>query len=287
MIANPKYLNQSHEFWATIKLISQQLKYSTRDGLVSVATMPKILETFERLGLYPNKIYHAGQPTELGILILDYLEYRAEILNTVARPNFMKLNEAVRLYEEIKAAHPFSLAPAPMNKQSGLKKGPAFLTCMVNMLIEANIGDLPCKYDASQLTSFTQNKFPVRSLSRRVDGSFPGIINPIAMWEIKEYYYTTSFGSRIADGVYETMLDGYELKEVKQSLNREVLHYMIIDAHDTWWLKGRSYLCRIVDMMHMGLLTECIIGREIVRRIPEIISDWKRLYNQYSVYVDF
>ena len=286
MIANPEYLNQSHEFWATIKLISQQLKYS-KDGMVSAATMPQILETFHKLGLYPNKIYYDNKPTELGERIVNYLEYRARVLNDIARPNFLTLNEAVKLYEKIKADHPNSVAPAPLNKQSGLKKGPAFLTCMVNMLIEANIGNLPCKYDASQLTSFTQNKFPVRSLSRRVDGSFPGIINPIAMWEIKEYYYTTSFGSRIADGVYETMLDGYELKEVKQSLNREVMHYLIIDAYDTWWLKGRSYLCRIVDMMHMGLLTECIIGKEIVTRIPEIIRECKRLYKQYDVYVDF
>ena len=40
-------------------------------------------------------------------------------------------------------------------------------------------------------------------------------LNPIAIWEIKEYYYTTTFGSRIADGVYETPLDGMELEELR------------------------------------------------------------------------
>ena len=38
--------------------------------------------------------------------------------------------------------------------------------------------------------------------SRRFDGAYPNIINPRIVWEIKEYYYATTFGSRVADGVY-------------------------------------------------------------------------------------
>lgn len=53
-------------------------------------------------------------------------------------------------------------------------------------------------------------------MSRRFDGAFPSTINPILIWEIKEYYYTTTFGSRIADGVYETQLDGYEIKTIRE-----------------------------------------------------------------------
>ena len=37
-----------------------------------------------------------------------------------------------------------------------------------------------------------------------------------ARWEIKEYYGTTTLGSRVADGVYETMLDGLELRELQR-----------------------------------------------------------------------
>jgi hypothetical protein len=50
-----------------------------------------------------------------------------------------------------------------------------------------------------------------RSLDVLTELSPPGTVNPIAIWEIKEYYYTTTFGSRVADGVYETLLDGMEL----------------------------------------------------------------------------
>ena len=40
-------------------------------------------------------------------------------------------------------------------------------------------------------------------------------MNPIAVWELKEYYYTTTFGSRVADGIYETLLDGMELEDMR------------------------------------------------------------------------
>jgi len=53
------------------------------------------------------------------------------------------------------------------------------------------------------------------------------VINPIAIWEIKEYYYTTTFGSRVADGVYETLPDGLELREAKENLKIHVEHNLI------------------------------------------------------------
>lgn len=99
-------------------------------------------------------------------------------------------------------------------------------------------------------------------------------MNPLAIWEIKEYYYTTTFGSRVADGVYETLLDGLELQEAKTNLGLSVSHYLFIDDHFTWWDCGRSYLCRICDMMHMGLVTEVVFGREAVDRVPALTAEW-------------
>lgn len=161
-----------------------------------------------------------------------------------------------------------------MNKQKGQKKDHAFLTGLVNMLIETHIGTRICDYDPRELTSFTIDNFPARTLSRRVDGAFPCVKDPHAIWEIKEYYYTKTFGSRVADGVYETQLDGWELREVEMSLGRRIEHYLIIDDHYTWWSCGKSYLCRLIDLMHMGLVTEVIFGKEIVERIPTIVSEW-------------
>jgi hypothetical protein len=77
-----------------------------------------------------------------------------------------------------------------MNKQKGDKRAEAFLTGIVNMLIEQNAKGMPCDYDPRELTTITRDGQPLRTLARRVDGAFPSTINPVAVWEIKEYYYT-------------------------------------------------------------------------------------------------
>ena len=84
--------------------------------------------------------------------------------------------------------------PQPMNKQKGDKKKKAFFTCMINLLVAEAIINVSCDCDPRELTFFTRNQHPLRTLSRRVDGAFPSVTNPKAIWEIKEYYYTTTFG---------------------------------------------------------------------------------------------
>jgi hypothetical protein len=170
--------------------------------------------------------------------------------------------------------------PLPMNKQKAEKRNYAFLTGMVNMLVEANIGGAPCDYDPRSLTTMTHNAMPLRTLARRVDGAFPTVVNPIAIWEIKEYYYTTTFGSRVADGVYETLLDGMELEELERAAKRKVQHVLFIDDYFTWWECGRSYLCRMIDMLHMGYVDEVVFGREVLKRLPELAREWKSIYEK-------
>lgn len=63
---------------------------------------------------------------------------------------------------------------------------------------------------------------------------------------------------RVADGVYEILLDGMELEELLERENINVKHYLMVDAHYTWWVCGKAYLCRIVDMLHMGYRDEVL-----------------------------
>ena len=131
-----------------------------------------------------------------------------------------------------------------------------------------------CDYDPRSLSVVTQENSPLRTLARRFDGAFPSVIDPIALWEVKEYYHTTTFGSRIADGVYVSLFDGVELKEIKDNCGTLIRKYLVIDAYDTWWGKGIPYLCRIVDMLHMGYVEEAIFGREVIDRIPRLVVEW-------------
>lgn len=274
MEANQKFKNLPKSFWATVKSVSQKTGYTVRgQGIVKVPTAQEIMKAFVDLDLEPENIIKNNQETDLTKLLIAYYAYRADILNKYVEPRLMDAERAKKefdkLYQELSPSRPI-----PMNKQSGEKKAHAFLTGIVNMIIESNSEGLPCDYDPRELTTVTINGAPLRTLSRRVDGAFPSAINPKAIWEIKEYYYTTTFGSRVADGVYETLLDGMELEELHEHENIKVLHYLMIDAYYTWWDCGKSYLCRIIDMLHMGYVDEVLFGYEVIERLPEIVKKW-------------
>jgi hypothetical protein len=287
MKPNAKFLNHtSPEFWANVKVISQKLGYTQKGtGKIKVYTIESIIVLYDELGFNTNKLIFNGEITDFGQLLIDYFDYRAEALNNYVQHNLMDLEEARDLYHSLHKFHNPKVS-SPMNKQRGEKSGINYFTGIINILLEANVGEYKIKYSATELTSFTLKHVPFRSLSRRVDGSFPSVINPIALWEIKEYYHTTSFGSRVADGVYETQLDGLELNEVRKTLDRTIRHYLMIDSKRTWWGSGRSYLCRIFDMMHMGLLTEAIFGKEAVDRIPIITQEWIKDYDRLKDFLD-
>ncbi len=274
MLPSDLFLKQPKSFWAHVRSISQTVGYTERGtGRIKIPTIEQIVQALERLGLRTDHVARGTKPTKFGSLLLGYFAHRADVLNDFARPRLMDGSDAAALFNDLRTKYAPS-CPLPMNKQSGEKRTFAYLTGIVNTLIEANCEGSTCDYDPRALTTVTRDGVPVRTLARRVDGAFPSAINPIAVWEIKEYYYTRTFGSRVADGVYETLVDGIELEELRQEEGIHVLHYLIVDSHFTWWECGRSYLCRIVDMLHMGYIDEVLFGREVVERIPIIVRNW-------------
>jgi hypothetical protein len=279
--ADSRFLRQPKEFWAHVRTISQEVGYTDRrTSAIRVPTLDEIREEFQRLGLNTTHISDtAGELTPLGRQLIAYFNHRANILNNTVQGQLMDKAAAQAEFRRLKARlRP--KCPLPMNKQKGKKRNYAFLTGMVNMLVEANIGDAPCDYDPRSLTTITHRAMPQRTLARRVDGAFPSVVNPVGIWEIKEYYYTTTFGSRVADGVYETLLDGMELEELEKASGRKVYHLLLLDDHFTWWECGRSYLCRIIDILHMGFVDEVIFGREVLARLPEVVQGWRKLYDE-------
>lgn len=282
MKPDERFLNKSKNFWANVRTISEQVGYTKKGknketSQICVPSLPQMKEVLEALNLKTTHIItEHGQPTDFGIALGAYFEYRAEILNGFVEPRLMNAKEAKALFtQQRRTLRP--KCPLPMNKQKGKKKAPAYFTGLINMLIEANTQGLPCDYDPRELTTVTLGGVPLRTLARRIDGAFPSAVNPIAVWEIKEYYYTTTFGSRVADGVYETLLDGMELEELRERERIDIKHYLMVDAYFTWWQCGRSYLCRIVDMLHMGYVDEVLFGKEIMERMPAIAKEWVEL----------
>lgn len=275
MIADSRFLGLPKPFWAFVRLIGQECGYTKRGtGELLVPSRETVEEKMGEIDIAPESL-DAMLPGGIQTWqkLVEYFEYRADVLLNVVEPNLMDAQQAKKEFSALKKKLK-PKCPLPMNKQKGKMKKPAYFTCMVNMLVEAGAKGQECDYDPRALTTVTSDGVPLRTFARRMDGAFPSVLNPVAVWEIKEYYYTTTFGSRVADGVYETLLDGMEIEELATAENVDVLHYLMIDAHYTWWDCGKSYLCRIVDMLHMGYVDEVLVGREILTRLPVIVKNW-------------
>jgi hypothetical protein len=253
-----------------VRSLSQHIGYTDRSTrAVRTVNAAEIREAL--VALCPGGVMLNGSFTQT---LVDYFLHRAHVLNEQVRPNLMDAKEAARLFLAVRRKLN-SKTPVPMNKQKGKKRKPAFFTGIINMLIDAHRAGMTCDFDPLRLTSVVRDGGPLRTLARRVDGAFPGTVNPVAIWEIKEYYYTKTFGSRVADGVYETLLDGMELEELAASEGIKIRHYLFVDDRFTWWECGRSYLCRIIDMLHMGYVDEVLFGREVVERLPVLVKEWR------------
>lgn len=272
--ANSDFEGLDKGFWAHVRSLSQTLGYTDRGkGTIKVPTLTEVLAGMKKLELLSGHLVEKGKPTPLARQLIAYFAYRAKVLNETVQYQLMDKVAAEAMYNRLLGVRKYKHAAA-MNKQKGDKKKVAYLTAMVNMLIEANAEGIEYDHDPRQLTTVTRDGMPLRTLARRVDGAFPTTINPVAVWEIKEYYHTTTFGSRVADGVYETLLDGMELEEMRLETGVEVEHILIADAHYTWWECGRSYLCRMIDMLHMGYVDEILFGKEIEDRLPAMVAGW-------------
>jgi hypothetical protein len=259
MRADPRFLSKSFRFWAHAKFISEKLKYSDRT---------KQLRSYEPVQVAAAlRARNLTADNDLLEEVIEYLNWRAFKLNTEIAPLFMNREEAAEAFEQVKK-RVGSAKLHSMNKQKGEKRHPSYLAGIVGMIAESVAGPKGFVDDTQNLTILTWDGNLEEIFSRRFDGVFPSTENPKAIWEIKEYYGTTSFGSRVSGAVYETLLDGYEIKGVRSRHDKIIQHYLFVDDRVALWGDGRPYLCRMVDMLHTGHVDEIFFGREV-------LTDWE------------
>lgn len=275
MKADTRFLGQPQHFWASVRLLSQWAGYTDKaTRKLKAPTQEEVESIWKKRELDATYLsQHASELTE-------YFEFRAHVLNQLAS-KLMCIDCARRTYERLREQYK-SERSVPMNKQRGTKKTPAYLTGIVNLLVETNARGQKWDSDPKELATVVHEGKPVWTMSRRIDGAFPSSVNPIAIWEIKEYYHTTTFGSRVADAVYESLLDGLEIKMLSKVSKHRIKHYLIIDGYRTWWEQGKSYLCRLIDMLHMGYVDEVLFGYEVVERLPQVVAEWVSLMKPSS-----
>jgi len=269
-----EYRNQDASFWALIKFVSEGLGYTDRGrGTVKSFSSNEVMSFCSAHGVSINE--------PAAYLVAQYSMKRASLLNDIAQHMLM---DAATAEAEFQKLLPYHIkygytCKLPLNKQKGDMKKTAFYTAMINILAEKTIRE--CLHIEQQgfdddprglLYIKDDNNNLIGASSRRFDGAFPNILSPAMVWEIKEYYYATTFGSRVADGVYETQLDGYEFQELYNRTGKKIYHVFFVDAYRTWWVQGKSYLCRLVDAMNAGLVDEVIVGKEVFERWPVLLK---------------
>lgn len=299
MKPHPTWSAQDSSFWAYVRLLSEKIGYAKRgQDKIREITKPDMVKALNALGRDTTVITQS----DLGARLEEYFAYRADLLNNYAKSQLMDSAEARDAFEAVVARNTSQerivqdpkgnqvaveydvlgglSVQVPMNKQKNEKRMPAYLTGIVNILVSRELGGIPFDSDPRNLSAVDYNGQLHATMSRRMDGAFPSTINPVALWELKEYYHTTTFGSKISDAVYITQLDGHEINEIYASTGIKIGNYLMVDAKATWWNKGKSYLCRLVDLLNQHAMTELLIGRECVTEVPRLVAEWKTAYEQ-------
>jgi hypothetical protein len=113
--------------------------------------------------------------------------------------------------------------------------------------------------------------------ARNLDGAIPGLVDPFLVWEIKEYWGTTSGGSKMSDAVYECALVGRELRDFEKRTKLHVEHAVLLDGK-AQWTSRKSDLLRFYDLYFQGLIDYLIVGREIETEWQPIVRSVFRKY---------
>lgn len=101
--------------------------------------------------------------------------------------------------------------------------------------------------------------------ARRLDGAVSSLVNPFAVWEIKEYWgggEGKGGGSKMSDAVYECHLVGHELRAFEQRSGCKVRHFVFVDGAGQWRTR-RSDLLRLLDLEAQGFIDRLFVGSDV------------------------
>ena len=239
-----RFTKEDKSFWFFIRFISEKLGYSKKGEVLSYSR-----EQIEDLCKREDVFASSDRISQA----VDYCQMRADAINTIVQDNLMDADLARHHFEQMKRIGSYN-SKFIMNKQSGEKKKVNYFTAIITMLAEDALGNgTSFDPDPRGLIYILNNKTITGASSRRFDGAYPSIYSPKLVWE----------------------LDGYELNEIFSRTGQEVRHVMFIDGKYTFWNLGKSYLCRFIDTLNMGLIDDLIIGKEVFTEWPAILSQYK------------
>lgn len=305
MKANETWFNQPKEFWDYVRVLSQDLGY-TKDRKTKILrhAPADVEQALDSSGLSLQALETAPIPGLTIEALVEYFDFRANLIEGEITDNLQTAEQAKQTFEQVVANYTSTYTSrinkdgeestrnylvsggvavsVPFNKQKDKKRYPDYLTGTANILFSHYLGGEGFDQDPQKVPVMTQDGVVVGSMGRRMDGGYPATVNPVAVWEFKCYYYTTSFGSKVSDAVYITSLDGREQDDINEKFEelkspRRLQSVLFIDAYDPWRFQGPQYLCRLVDLLHQGVMNEIVVGREVLTAVPRLVEEWKKL----------
>lgn len=134
MKPNENFMRLTKTFWASVRLISQEIGYTEKGtNQIKTPSMKGIESKLDKFGIDIKRLQTQKINNQrLDELLQDYFAYRADVLNSYVEPRLMNVKDAKRVFREHFAKLKPS-CPIPMNKQTGPKKAPAYLTGLVNI----------------------------------------------------------------------------------------------------------------------------------------------------------
>jgi hypothetical protein len=190
MLPFVRFISRDDEFWAYVRMFSERIGYTERGrGRPKQYTIKDLVKATKKEGMPMAVVINEEHdtPTHLAEDVLEYMNARSKVLIDRVKPNLLVREEARAIYEELLNRYDPEMR-APMNKQKGEKRHPAYLTGIVNVLTETVIGSTSFDASPRALTKVVVDGKMVATFSRWMDGAYPGVVNPSAVWEIKEYY---------------------------------------------------------------------------------------------------
>lgn len=263
-------------FWHVVRMLADQF---TRGKFADSISPSEIIPALHRV----------GTPAAKGLV--DYLSDREEMLSRLShywsRRRVIAANMLSLMRTEEEAKDDFSTLSDQIVESYGVQidgyhKSSKVLVNTVDALVDAE-----CSRTSTPVDKNPQSRAAIVSRDhiwvspRRLDGAIPSLFNPVALWEIKEYWGKTSGGSKMSDAIYEIQLVGTELRMFEDEFGIHVNHYAILDGKHQWSAR-KSDLRRSVDLLYSGLLDELVVGREVLTEWPRILRECCKKYNSSS-----
>ena len=215
--------------------------------------------------------------------LLDYLRSRPELPDRLAEYLVYRAEQGERIENELLRTEEQALADLAQlgdieiqrygTQSADHHQSSKVLVATVEALTRLTCAESGMAFDANpQSRAVVVAEDHIWVSPRRLDGALPGLLNPAAIWEIKEYWGVTGGGSKMSDAIYECQLVGQELRSFEDLHGIHVNHYVFLDGRAQWSAR-RADLRRAIDLLSSGLINELIVGREVLTEWPRVVRE--------------